>query len=186
MVMKKSIVALLVLIGVIGIASLVYFKGRRYEVVISQAQIDQALSERFPTTKRALILFRITLSEPVATLLPDSNRVRIGMKADLNLKIGDRDENVGGSVTILTGLRYSSGRHQFFLADPVIEKVDLQGLPPEFADRVARGVLAVSKEHLESFPIYTLKPDGAKQTLARMLLRDFQVRNGAIHITLGI
>lgn len=184
--MKKLIVALFVLIGVIGIAALVYFKGRRYEVIIPQAQIDQALSERFPTTKRILILFRITLSEPVATLMPDSNRVRIGMKADLNVKIGDRDENVGGSVSILTGLRYSTGRHQFFLADPVIEKVDLRGLQPEFSDRVAKGVLAMSKEHLESIPIYTLKSDGAKQSLARMLLRDFQVRNGAIHITLGI
>ena len=57
--------------------------------------IEQFLS---PTTKRILILFRITLSEPVATLMPDSNRVRIGMKADLNVKIGDRDKNVGGSV----------------------------------------------------------------------------------------
>ena len=184
--MKKTAFVLLALIGVVAIATLVYFKGRRYEVVISQEMIDGALAERYPVSKRYLILLRITFSEPVATLLPDSNRVRVGMGAELDFKRGDQDQRVGGSVSVLTGIRYSSEQHQFFLDDPQIEKVELQGVPPEFADRVASGVLAISKEHLESLPIYTLRADDAKKSIARLLLKEFQVRDGAIYLTLGI
>jgi hypothetical protein len=60
----------------VGLAGLLwYLHGKRYEVVITQEQIDEALRARFPVTKKHLLIFRVTNSNPHVTLLPESNRV---------------------------------------------------------------------------------------------------------------
>ena len=45
--MKKILVASLALVVVALVATLAYFKGRRYEVVITQPQIDAVLAKNF-------------------------------------------------------------------------------------------------------------------------------------------
>jgi hypothetical protein len=43
-------------------------------VIVTQAQIDAAVSERFPVSKKFLMIFEITYSNPQVTLLEDSNQ----------------------------------------------------------------------------------------------------------------
>ena len=64
-----------------------YFKGKRYEVVITQDQIDAGISERFPATKEYLLIFSITYSNPQVTLLEDEDRIQVGLDATLNIRI---------------------------------------------------------------------------------------------------
>lgn len=54
--MKESVIALLIVVLVASIAAVFHFRGRRYEIQITQQQIDTALGERFPLTKRNLCL----------------------------------------------------------------------------------------------------------------------------------
>ncbi len=52
--MKRFLIILSVVLALIAGGTLYYFVGKRYEVVIRQDQIDTALSERFPASKKYL------------------------------------------------------------------------------------------------------------------------------------
>ena len=184
--MKRTLIAVAIVALVASVAAFLYFKGRRYEIVITQEQIDGALADRFPVSKRYLLLLQVTYSEPVLSLLPEANRIRVGMKAELGYKRDEQDEFIGGSVAVVTGIRYDPEKYQFYLDDPKIETVSVQGVSPQFADRVKDGLQAVSKEHLESIPVYTIRADDVKKTVARMILKDVRIRDGVIHVTLGL
>lgn len=184
--MKKIAIAALIVTIVALIVTFAYFKGRRYEVVITQQQIDAVLADKFPVSKRYLLIIEITYSDPAVTLLPDSDRVRIGMKAELNLKFDNQAQKVGGTCLIASAVRYKPDTQQFFLSDPKIERLEIQGLAPALADRVAKAALSLSSEHLQSFPIHTLRATDLKTSAAKLLLKDVQVKDGGLHLTLGL
>jgi hypothetical protein len=93
----KRILTISAIILVIAFGStLLYFKGKRYEVVITQNQIDASLSERFPVTKNYLLIFSLTYDNPQVSLLENEDRIQVGMDATLNIKI-----NGEPSVTIM-------------------------------------------------------------------------------------
>lgn len=75
--MKKKITIILLVLVVLLAGVFVYMKGRRYEVVITQQQIDTSLVQRFPMSKRHLLIFEITCSNPQVTLLEGSDRIQI-------------------------------------------------------------------------------------------------------------
>jgi len=69
MIRTLTIAAIVIAVALVG--AFAYFKGKRYVVVIPQAKIDSTLSERFPASRKYLIIFDITHSNPQVTLLED-------------------------------------------------------------------------------------------------------------------
>src|SRR5436190_20891708 len=136
--MKRSIIfaGCALVLGLTGI--LLYFHGRRYDVIITQSPIDEALRTRFPVSKKYLLIFQITYSNPHVTLLPESNRIEVGLDADLNIKLRNEPKSLGGIALVTTGVSYRSETHQFFLSEPEIKKLTFQGIPQEHVDKVTR------------------------------------------------
>jgi Protein of unknown function (DUF1439) len=163
-----------------------YFSGKRYEVIITQKQIDEALQARFPVSKTHLLLFQITYSNPRVTLLPETGRIEIGLDAELNIKLGEQPKRLGGSALVTTGLSYQSETHQFFLSEPEINKLTIQGVPPEYIDRVTSLATSTAREHLQRFPIYTVEAKDIKTAAVKLLLKDVQVKSNQVHVTLGL
>ncbi|MBK1877316.1 DUF1439 domain-containing protein [Pelagicoccus mobilis] len=184
--MKKLLITIALLISIAGTSAYFYFKGKRYEVVITQEQIDSSLAQRFPTTKTHLVILRVNYSDPQVSLLENENRVRIGMNAKLDLKLPKQEREFGGGVTITSVIRYHPEKQEFFLDNATIERLDIQGVPDEWSERVTTFANETAIEIVEKQPVYKLKAIDAKTTLARLLLKDFEVRDQAIHITLGI
>src|SRR4051794_38162766 len=104
--MRRALVVLTALLVVALPGTLLYFHGRRYKIVITQAQVDAALQSKFPVTKSHLLIFRVTYSNPRLTLLPKTNRIEIGMDAELNLKMEGEPRTLGGSAVVTAGLLY--------------------------------------------------------------------------------
>ena len=184
--MKKSIIASLVVLALLLLGTFLYFKGKRYEVIISQEQIDKTLAETFPATKHYLIVFSITYSNPQVALLADDDRIQVGMDATLNIRLNGESKNLGGGCTITSGIRYDSETQEFFLDDAQFDRLEIQGIPDAYLDQITQFASESAKEFVESKPIYKLEAKDDKTMAAKMLLKGFDVKDQSVYITLGI
>src|SRR5215471_19563831 len=114
--MKRSIIivacAVVCLLVVALAGSLWYLHGRRYDVVITQQQIDEALQSSFPISKTNLLIFHMTYSDPRVTLLPGTNRVEVALDADLEIQIRKAPKKLHGTFVATTGISYRSDTYQ--------------------------------------------------------------------------
>lgn len=184
--MKRTVWIVLALVLAGLVAGFFILKGGRQRVVITQAQIDQALQKRFPQTKPYLLIFDVTYSNPEVTLLPDSQRVRVGLDTELNLKLGVEKKRLGGGATLTAALNYRPETQEFFLTDPKFERLEIQGIPPKYLETVSTVAAKAAREYVERFPIYTLKATDGKTSAAKLLLKGVDVRDREVVVSLGL
>lgn len=188
--MKRPIIfalcAAVCAVGIVVVGLLVYFHGRRFDVVITQKQIDDALQSRFPVSKNHLLIFQVTYSNPRATLLPGTNRIEVALDAELDIKIRNEEKKLHGSIVATTGISYRGETYQFFLSDPEINKLAIQGIPQEYLDKVTPFASNLARERLEQLPVYTIKAENITTRAVKLLLKDVQVMNNEVHATLGL
>jgi hypothetical protein len=188
--MKRSIIIVAcAVVGLLVVAlagSLWYFHDRRFDVVITQQQIDDALQSSFPISKNHLLILHITYSNPRVTLLSGTNRVEVALDADLEIQLRKEPRRLHGTFVATTGISYRSDTYQFFLAEPDIDKLTIQGIPKEYLDNVTPFASSLARERLQKFPIYTLKGENIKSRAVKFLLKDVQVKSNEVHATLGI
>ncbi|MEQ1842535.1 MAG: DUF1439 domain-containing protein [Verrucomicrobiales bacterium] len=157
-----------------------------YPISIPESQINAAMAKSFPVTQTFLKLIDLTYSDPKITLRPGSDRVQLDLNAKLNIKLLPGARDLKGTCTVESGVRYQAGTRQFFLADPVIKKLAIDGLPPDYVDRVTMIALELTRSRLEAFPIYTVESSHPAVTAAAVLVKDVRVSNGAIQVILGL
>jgi len=179
-----------VIIGLVGLllciaAAYFVFKGRRYDVIITQAQIDTALKQRFPVTKRYLILFELTYSNPEVTLLTDAQRVRVGLNVELNVRIGSQTKNLSGGATLTGSVNYHQETQEFYLTDVQFDRLNVGGIPPEHLQTVQGFASKAADEYVRRFPIYRLTASNTKMTAAKLLLKDVRIHDQQIVATMG-
>jgi hypothetical protein len=182
----RSIIVLICLIALaLAAAAVWYLHGRRYDVVITQQQIDQALQAKFQMSKTYLAIFEIEYSNPHVILLPATDRIEVGLDAELNMRLGSQTKKLGGTVTATTGLSYRSETNQFFLSDPKIENMSIQGVPQKYMDKVTSLSSNTVREYLQKYPVYTLRGKDTKTATLKLLLKDVQVRSNEVHAIMG-
>ncbi|WP_269523469.1 DUF1439 domain-containing protein [Coraliomargarita parva] len=184
--MKRALIFATILAFVLLIGSYFYFKGKRYQVVIPQETIDLALAEQFPMSKAYLLVFEIHYSNPQVTLLETSDRIQIGLDATLNIRINGEAKHLGGGATLTTAVRYEGGTQSFYLDDAEFDRLEVQGIPEKWLDQVTTFAAKAAREFIDSSPVYRLEAKDAKTATAKLLLKNFEVREQAIHLTLGI
>ena len=155
--MKRRIITFLVALSVLCAGIFFYIKGKRYNVVISQQQIDTELAKTFPATKKHLFIFSITYLNPQVTLLEDVGRIRIGMDSALNIRLNDEPKSLGGGCTITSNIRYDSETQEFFLDMAQIERMEIQGVPAKYLDQVTQFASEAAKEFIESKAVYRIE-----------------------------
>lgn len=184
--MKSAITILLIVLALAAGGVIIYFKGKRYEVVITQDKIDASLAERFPVTKKYLLIFSITYSNPRVTLLENEDRVQVGLDATLNIRIDGESKDLGGAALVTSSIRYDSETKEFFLDDAEFTKVEIAGLPDKWLTQVTDFASKAAKEFIEKRPVYRLQAKDSKTAAVKLLLKGFEVREQAIYVTLGI
>ena len=184
--MKRAIlfVALVLVLALAG--GVLYFRNKQYDVIITQKQIDDALQKKFPVTKTHLLIFRIIYSNPRLRLLPESNRIEVGLDAEVNIKILNESKKLAGTVLVTSALAYRNETKQFFLSSPEINKLGIQGIPQQYLDKVTDFASNAAREYLQEFPVYTLTAKDTKTAAAKLLLKDVQVKSSEVHVTLGL
>tara|TARA_R110002094_G_scaffold118840_1_gene114065 strand:- start:283 stop:837 length:555 start_codon:yes stop_codon:yes gene_type:complete len=184
--MKKALSIAAIVIAVALVGGFVYFKGKRYEVVIPQAKIDSMLAEKFPATKEYFLIFSLTYTNPQVTLLEEADRVQVGLDVNLNIRLNKELKSLGGGATVTSGLRYDNEAQEFYLDDAVFDRLEIQGVPQKWLEKVTEVASKAAKEFVESSPVYRLEAIDTKTAAVKLLLKDVEVREQAIHVTLGL
>lgn len=184
--MRKILVVLaaVLLVGVLGV--FLYLQGKEYTFRFTEAELQQKLAERLPISKTYLFIFEVVLDEPRLTLVEGSNRVNAGLDVTLNIYINDEPQPLGGELDVSGGVRYDAAEGQFFLTDPVIENLQVQGIPARYTDRVNSVLTKAIGEYYADRPIYTLDKSNVKTAAAKLVLKNVVVENSVLIVTLGV
>ena len=182
---RVAIVAGVVILALaIGLYS--YFAGREYVFRFTEDELKVALSKQLPIRKSYLLIFEVVLDHPRVTLVEGSDRVNAGLDIILNIHVNDEPLPLGGSIDVSGGVRYDHEAAAFFLTDPVVEQLALQGIPEEYAQGATRVLTRALGDYYRERPIYTLSPTDLGQAAARLVLKDVAVQQQQLVITLGI
>lgn len=175
-------------LALLAAAGLIIFLllGKSYTIVLTEAEIQTKLDAAFPITRSYLGGVEVTLSNPRAVLPEGSNRIIFTLTASVNLSLGKKKRTLHGTATVASGLRYDSKEHAFYLNEPKLEALEIQGIPVTHTKLVNKAASAVAKRHIESLRIYTLRRDELKQAAARVVLKELVARDGQLIIKLGI
>ncbi len=182
--MKKAIIAAALIIA--GLAAYLYFIEREYVVRIPESELQSRLNEQLPITETYLFIFQITLDNPRVALEEGSNRVHGGLDIILNMRIDEESEPLEGSIDISGGIRYVSDNGQFFLVEPIIEKLNVQGVPEKYTDTISSAFTELIEEYYARHPIYTLNVSDGKQAAARLILKSVVVDNKELVLVMGL
>ena len=163
-----------------------YFSGKEYVVRISESEIQEKLQEKLPLMKTYYFIIQVTLDNPRVHLENGSNRVGAGLDVVFNITLNKNPKPLGGTVDVSGGILYSAEKGQFFLTNPVIENLEVQGIPQDYTDKANKALTKALAEYYEKHPIYTLRATDAKQAAARMVLKDVIIENRELVVTLGI
>lgn len=169
-----------------AVAAAFYFSGREYKLRFAEADIQSKLAENAPFTERYFGIFEVTLSSPRVELLDGSDRISAGADVTLNIHINDNPRPIGGTIDFSGAVDYVPEQGQFFLVEPVIENFDVQGIPAAFEGRARLALSAALARFYATRPIYTLDDGDLRQNAARLLLRDVDVADDVLTVTLGV
>ena len=183
---RRAIVVSILIIALLAGGAYYYFYGKEYVYRFSEDQIRQALAERLPFERSYLLIFRVTLDNPRVTLVEGSDRINAGLDVTLNIRILSEPLPLGGSIDASGGLRYDAERGEFFLTEPVIEQLRVDGVPEEYAARVTTVMTDALAEYYSNRPIYRLNALDERQAAARLVLRSVVVEQRELVVTLGV
>lgn len=183
----KKIIVLLVIGLVIALAgTYFYFAGKEYSIRLSESQIQSKLEKKMPLSKSVFLIIKVTLDNPRVKLENGSSRINAGMDVLLNITVQKQSLPLGGSIDISGGIKYNPETAQFFLTDPIIENLKIQGLPEKHSNKANKALSKVLAEFYKKNPIYTLKAKDAKKAAAKLLLKNVIVDGKELVVTLGI
>jgi hypothetical protein len=177
--------AVIILIAVVA-GAYYYFSGKEYVIRLSESDIQKKLEEKLPLTKTYLLIIEVTLNNPRVHLENGSGRVGAGLDVEFNITLNKTLKPIGGTVDASAGIRYVAENGQFFLTNPIIENLEVRGVPEKYIDKINFALTKAIAEYYARHPIYTLKTSDTKQALAKMVLQDVIVENNELVVTLGI
>ena len=152
----------------------------------SENDLRERLDRQLPFSKNYLLVFNVTLDNPRIDLIDGSDRIAGGVDAILNVKFGGSETPVGGALDISGGVRYEAAAGEFFLTDPIIENVHIQGIPSSIANRANKALSLALEEFYRDRPIYRLSETELNEQAARLILRDVVVEDETLVVTLGL
>ena len=155
---------------------------QRRTISLTARQLTEQAAVRFPQRRCLLGLACITLSDPVVRLKDGDPRVFLAARA-----VPEMGAQVlaGGSLEVAGKPRYDPARGAFFVEAPEIVRLDYPDLSPAYlaqATELTRGLLV---DYLRQTPLWVLDEHDSQQALAKLVLRQVEVRGGALRLVIG-
>jgi len=160
----------------------------RSQFFIPTAELLSRFNPLFPFQQSYQGLAKLSLSNPVFSMVPDQNKVRIGMTtgvttgsglgslgglgglAGLGNLGGLAGLNTGGTCQIACGLRYDQKSRGIYLSQPEVEKLDITGISSSLTTPFQQLVNTFGPKILDQHPIRTLEPSLAASFIDRMVV----------------
>lgn len=125
-------------------------------IEVPREKLQAALDRRFPAQARFLELLEVQLTAPLLQLQPESNRLRTGFGLQMSDRITRRA--LQGNLDLNFGLRYDASDASIRLADVRVERLDLRGLPEQWASYFTRLGPFITEKMLEDVRLHSFTP----------------------------
>ncbi len=151
--------------------------------LVGPSSLVSQMLPHFPFSKEYGGIGQISLSQPVFSMVPEKNKIRLGLTTSAGLAdhLGERTgidflKNLGGRVTsgtcqLACGLRFNSEDNGIYLKEPELEQLNLSGIASNYTES-ARGLInLLGPQILDRYPVHTLKPSFATRALKEITVR---------------
>ncbi len=129
-------------------------KGLMPTLLIKPEMMMRKLSPYFPYERGYQGLVNLNFSNPVLSMVPESEKVRVGLTTLGGLVGGGRQ--IGGRCQLACGLRYDPKTRGVYLKDSMLEDFSLNGVSSQLTSGIQGVANFVGKDLLERYPVYTL------------------------------
>lgn len=119
---------------------------------ITPAQLQQALTGRFPNTQRVGELLELQLLTPRLSLLPASNR----LATELDIQLMERltGGQYKGSLAVDYGLRFEPSDNSLRMTGLAVRRVNIAGLAEPYQAMLGRQVPRLMERLLDDYPLH--------------------------------
>ncbi len=182
----KYLTGMILLIIAVAAAAFFFLRDQEFTYRFTESQLRERLENQQPWSERYFFIFEVSLDNPRIDLIEGSDRVAGGLDATLNIHINNNPRPLGGAVDLSGGVRYVREEAAFYLTDPVVENVAIQGVPDAYANKANEAISKALHAFYRSRPIYTLEGTDASKMAARLLLKEVVVENEELVVTLAL
>jgi hypothetical protein len=182
----RSIIAVIALLAAAAVAGYLAIHGREYVYRIPEQVLRERLSARLPITKTYLIVFQVTFDHPRIALEDGSDRVDAGIDLAFNLRVDNAIKHLVGSLDFSGGILYSQETGEFFLTEPVIQRVAIEGLPDRYIELSKKLLARALRDFIASHSVYSLSTSDATELGIRLALKRVIVKDHELVVTLGV
>lgn len=150
---------------------------------VSEQQIESKMGGYFPLHKEALLgQLQLDLQQPDLILKDGSDRAELLLQS----KVTAAGSVWPGQLRLSFGLDYASDTGTFYLIEPRVEDMNMNGVPTQVSTGVVRYLLPVVQQYLTRVPVYTLKPQNSTaQKVTRQALKKVAIKDRNLKVTLG-
>lgn len=158
--LRRTVTSLLLSAALLGAAgpSQAAYNIWTSEYTARQQELQAVIATQFPRKLRYLQIIEINLSNPRLSLNPASNRLITTVDAQIDNKLL-MSRPVTGTLSMSTALRYDAASHAVRLDSPAVERIDIPGLPPQYAAQLNEIGNTAARQVLDNYPIYTFQPE---------------------------
>jgi hypothetical protein len=152
------IIAALLVLLLAAAATLAIVAWHGMTIRISQEEIQDQATHRFPITLPCAYVFHVTLTDPAVTLGDGLARIHVSYGA---------------------GVLTSSYLHA------ALEHIDLEHGPNSMLERIRPSLSEALSAYLSSHPVYAIAPTNLTQTAARAVVRSLAIERQTLIVVLG-
>jgi hypothetical protein len=155
----------------------------RKELVFPAEELQQKIAKQFPIERKDQFA-KLQLANPQVLLQQGDER--IGMRMDLVIEPPFIKKQCAGEVEFDAEVEYKPARGEFFLVDARVRHFNLIDVPKKYQTLAQGLVNQVLKRYLDELPVYTLDGDNFKESLAKLVLKKVQVKDGKLVLEVGL
>ena len=182
--MKKLMILVLAILLVAGVAGYFYLSSEGHVIELTESELQASMSEQLPMTNRYLAVTEVTLDNSEVSLKDGSDRIHVLLDVAFNF-VGV-PATVTGEADVSGGIKYVPEKHQFFVTDPEVDELRVEGVPTQFADVVDAAFNETLAMVYEGQPLYTLDDSIMREAAAKALLQEVEVQDGKLLLKLGL
>ncbi|MDY7578816.1 DUF1439 domain-containing protein [Herbaspirillum sp. RTI4] len=128
------------------------------DYTVGRNDLQKAIATRFPRDLTYLGVFKVHLSNPQLSLDEAGNRLVTQVDAHIAAPMLGGPP-VDGVLSISSGLKYDAAARAVKLDAPRAEKVDVQGMPAQYASQMNALGNLVADQLLRDYPLYIFTPE---------------------------
>ncbi len=157
-------------------------KAQAYTLSITQKELQAMIEIWFPVTQ-ATAIGDVKLSSPKIRLPNDSGRINFAV--NINLDMPDQYTAAGNGV-IDGELDYNAERGEFYLREPRLLNLKVDGLPSSYDAIVLSVINDLARQQLPLIVVYRLDKEEIGQASVRRTLKSVRVQKGRLLMELGL